>query len=167
MKKALLLNQSYQELNFVTFRQVVRYIANEKVNVLSYWPETFKTGENEMNYPAIIVLKYPVKQYFNESKYHKSRVFYRDNNTCQYCFKKLSKNKLTIDHVIPRHLGGKTTWLNCVTCCNPCNNYKGNLTLEAAGMRLLNEPYVPRYSLWSKFESIIEKHPDWEMYVRR
>lgn len=31
----------------------------------------------------------------------------------------------TVDHVIPRSLGGETTIENLVTSCSPCNNKKG------------------------------------------
>ena len=38
--------------------------------------------------------------------YAKWYVFARDDNTCQYCGKRLSRNERTIDHVIPVKKGG-------------------------------------------------------------
>lgn len=53
------------------------------------------------------------------------RVFKRDKYKCVYCG---SKKKITLDHVIPHSNGGKTELNNLVTCCNECNNKKGNRT---------------------------------------
>ena len=41
-------------------------------------------------------------------------LFLRDRFTCQYCG---SQQHLTFDHVIPRRLGGRTTWENITTAC--------------------------------------------------
>lgn len=41
---------------------------------------------------------------------------------CHYCGGKGG----TIDHVIPTSKGGKTISKNCVPCCAPCNQAKGD-----------------------------------------
>ena len=46
----------------------------------------------------------------------------------------------TVDHVIPKSRGGGSGWDNLVTCCKRCNNRKGNLLPEEAGMRLMKRP---------------------------
>lgn len=64
----------------------------------------------------------------------------RDNWTCAYC----GRTGTTFDHILPRHLGGRTTWLNCVAACEGCNNRrKGGKTLAQAAMVLQIVPYVP------------------------
>lgn len=63
-------------------------------------------------------------------------VFYRDNNTCQYC----GKAGDTIDHVIPKSQGGKRTWTNLVCCCQSCNTTKGANTPKQAGTKLRRSP---------------------------
>ena len=50
---------------------------------------------------------------------------------------------MTIDHVIPKSLGGRTVWENVVSACRACNLRKGNKPLEEAGMRLLHRPAKP------------------------
>jgi hypothetical protein len=42
-------------------------------------------------------------------------IFLRDNFTCQYCGAR--GKDLTLDHVIPRHKGGRHTWDNLVSAC--------------------------------------------------
>ncbi|MBX7232157.1 MAG: HNH endonuclease [Bdellovibrionales bacterium] len=48
---------------------------------------------------------------------------------CHYCKGKFGKEELTMDHVQPLVLGGKTSKKNVVVSCKPCNTSKGyNLT---------------------------------------
>jgi hypothetical protein len=72
---------------------------------------------------------------------------------------------MTIDHVVPKSLGGRTVWENVVSACRSCNLRKGNKPPEEAGMRLLRRPCKPlsifylgilahawqRYENWSKY----------------
>lgn len=46
----------------------------------------------------------------------------RDHYTCVYC----EKHGDTIDHVIPKALGGLTTPKNCICACSSCNEKKGH-----------------------------------------
>ena len=73
-------------------------------------------------------------------------LFRRDRHTCQYCGRKTATNELSIDHVLPRSRGGRTTWENCVLACTGCNRRKANRTPEEAGLRLLKRPDKPRWS---------------------
>ncbi len=60
----------------------------------------------------------------------RSRVFSRDNYTCQFCGKTLSSNMLTVDHMIPLDRSGTNDETNLVTCCRECNHRKANLPLQ-------------------------------------
>lgn len=74
----------------------------------------------------------------------------RDHHTCQYCGQQKVGEEMTIDHVHPRSLGGKSSWTNCVLACWDCNSQKGDKTLEQVGkeygMKLLSKPYEPGWS---------------------
>jgi len=74
---------------------------------------------------------------------NRANLFRRDNGECQYCG---SVKHLTIDHVLPRSKGGKTSWTTLVTACNRCNVNKGNKTPEEAGMPLKILPFKPTLS---------------------
>jgi 5-methylcytosine-specific restriction endonuclease McrA len=52
---------------------------------------------------------------------------------------------LTLDHVLSRCRGGRTTWENVVAACKPCNHRKNDRTPAEAHMRLLRRPFRPRY----------------------
>ena len=67
-------------------------------------------------------------------------VLKRDQHRCQYCG---SKRKLTLDHVLPQSRGGRHTWDNVVTACEPCNQYKAARTPEEAKMPLAKKPKAP------------------------
>ncbi len=71
--------------------------------------------------------------------FSKQNVLRRDRYRCAYC----GKTGTTVDHVQPRAHGGRSTWLNCVAACQPCNGRKADRTPEQAGMRLDVEPWIP------------------------
>jgi len=72
-------------------------------------------------------------------------VLRRDKHTCQYCG---STRQLTLDHVVPVSKGGRHTWDNVVTACEPCNNHKGDRTPQQAGMSLYSRPKAPIHPLF-------------------
>jgi 5-methylcytosine-specific restriction endonuclease McrA len=77
----------------------------------------------------------------------------RDRFQCQYCGRVFARHELTLDHVIPRCLGGENTWQNLVAACKGCNQLKGGQTPDEAGMPLMTTPGPPRYEqlpeLWA------------------
>lgn len=48
------------------------------------------------------------------------------NPHCAYCGRKLSSRMATVDHVIPRALGGTNRLDNLRLSCRECNNIKGD-----------------------------------------
>jgi len=72
-----------------------------------------------------------------------SLLFARDRRLCLYCGEEHPVRDLSRDHVVPTSRGGRDVWTNCVTACRRCNNRKGNLTPEQAGMQLLAVPFAP------------------------
>lgn len=73
-------------------------------------------------------------------------VHQRDNFRCRYCGGRTSwrvKDKpysRTVDHLIPRSMGGRFNVVNLVTSCKACNERKLSYTLREANMRLLPIP---------------------------
>ncbi len=57
-------------------------------------------------------------------------VFERDGYACFFCGKhqdQLAKGDLTLDHFIPRALGGTNTFDNLFAACRSCNSRKGKI----------------------------------------
>jgi 5-methylcytosine-specific restriction endonuclease McrA len=71
----------------------------------------------------------------------------RDAHQCQYCARRPKVSDLNIDHVVPRSRGGQDSWENLVTACRPCNLRKGWKTPDEASMRLIRQPFAPRWSM--------------------
>lgn len=146
MKKVLLLNGDYLPLDIITVQQAYIHLSNEKAEIVYEYDEPLKGVKTDHPYPSVIRLKHrakvdrPAKIY---EPYNRRNVYKRDNGTCQYCGTEISFGKMTIDHVNPRALGGKTNWTNIVTCCKKCNTVKDCITLEKSGMKLINFPEVP------------------------
>ncbi|HEX68310.1 MAG TPA: HNH endonuclease [bacterium] len=115
--------------------------------------------------PRIIILSHYDGFPSLSIKLTKKNVYKRDNYTCQYCGKRYPPEYLNIDHVIPRHRGGKTTWDNVVCSCIWCNLKKGGKTLEEAGMKLLKEPRPPFRLPFQKDDVIKEAHPSWKYFI--
>lgn len=53
----------------------------------------------------------------------KKKVIERDNNQCTNC---KSREQLTVDHIIPKSLGGTNSISNLKTLCRGCNIMKSN-----------------------------------------
>jgi 5-methylcytosine-specific restriction endonuclease McrA len=68
----------------------------------------------------------------------------RDGFRCAYCGDR--RDRLSIDHIIPKSRGGKTTFENCVSACKTCNLKKGGRTPNEAGMFLRSKAYQPTIS---------------------
>ena len=96
-------------------------------------------------------------------KLTRREVFRRDNFTCQYCGKHALD--LTIDHVVPRHLGGKHVWDNVVTACAACNHRKGGRTLEESGLRLHRIPIEPPNSIQYIFGRHVDGNAEWNQFL--
>src|SRR5262249_51400928 len=76
-------------------------------------------------------------------KFSRENVYVRDQGRCQYCGARVTRFDATYDHVLPRKLGGLTTWENIVIACVACNQRKGGRTPEAAHMALRARPIKP------------------------
>lgn len=127
--------------------------------------EYFLIDPSEFLMPSIIRLKKYTPRHNKKNKvYNRGAIFKRDKNTCQYCGKKFQTSELTIDHVMPKSMGGKTSWENCVACCNDCNSKKANRTPKMAQMKLLYKPFKPNITIWHYYNSLSKKHEDWDLY---
>lgn len=106
-------------------------------------------------------------------KYSRRNVFQRDNHKCVYCENKRPEmidncrgdKALTLDHVIPRSKGGKSSWSNIVTACKWCNADKGDKLLEEIGWTLHTKPVQPKWRshVGTPFNRIKKKY--WENFL--
>ena len=108
--------------------------------------ESIGTPGRRIRIPRVIVLMAFDRLPRSRIRFSRLNIYARDDNTCQYCSRKLPRAELNLDHVVPRSHGGVTSWENVVCSCIPCNLRKANRTPDQAGMRLLKAPVRPRWS---------------------
>ena len=136
---ALVLNADYTPLSYYPlslwpWQTAIKAVFLDRVDIIECYDREVHSPSLDMKIPSVIALR----QYVRQSEFPaftRFNLFLRDRFTCQYCG---SENNLTFDHVIPRRLGGKTTWENIASACAPCNMKKGGRTPKQAGMKLLN-----------------------------
>jgi 5-methylcytosine-specific restriction endonuclease McrA len=101
----------------------------------------------------------------HEVKFSRRHVFARDRNTCQYCLQRLSTAELSLDHVMPRSRGGKTTWDNVVSACRRCNVRKGSRTPAEANMGLRRPAYKPQRNPAVSIKLADERYASWKHFL--
>jgi 5-methylcytosine-specific restriction endonuclease McrA len=92
----------------------------------------------------------------------KKNIWERDNYTCCYTGKRLTKDELSIDHIIPSSRGGDNSWLNLVTCDRELNRKKSDRTPEEANLKLIQKPFVPKNKNNLVFNSA---RPEWAPFI--
>lgn len=187
----LVLNKHYMALRIIRVRRAITLLFRELAEVISCEDDTYcnydfstwqeisqykhqfqpqqhdwlTTVNNMIAVPRIIrLLEYDSIPKHSTVRLNRKNLFARDKHRCQYCNKKVPTTELSIDHVIPRSMGGKTTWQNVVCACTKCNCKKGARTPHQANMKLIKHPVQPkknptlslhlsnnRYKSWKKF----------------
>jgi 5-methylcytosine-specific restriction endonuclease McrA len=123
-----------------------------------------KTVSRDIDKPSIIRLGRMIRRPRPRVKLNKREIFRRDKYTCQYCGNRAEN--LTLDHVIPRRLGGSHSWENLVTACASCNHRKGGRTIEQAGLQLLKHPKEPASTALYIFSHHVRTNNEWEPFLR-
>lgn len=75
----------------------------------------------------------------------KENIWRRDKYICCYSGEKLTRQDLTVDHIVPQCAGGGDTWLNLVTCKKSINHAKGHKSLKEAKLKLKYPPFKPKF----------------------
>ena len=146
MPDVLLLNNDYQPLSFyplstVRWQTSITAMINNKVDVVKFYDDwVVHSPTTAFRVPSIIVTKKYCKR-VSKLKLTRMHVHLRDNFQCQYCGGHFTRQALTLDHVLPRSKGGKSTWENLVSACVPCNTKKSNRT----DIRPKKHAYEPTY----------------------
>lgn len=181
-RPTLVLNRHWQPVHVATVARSLVMLWNEAARVVD--PDDFRayswsdwaalsprdgepfirTVNFRLRVPEVITLTHYDRFRQSTVTFSRRNIFKRDHTTCQYCGKRPGTSELTIDHVLPRSLGGTSTWENCVLACTSCNARKANRTPEQAGMKIRQKPVRPawkpmyaattvRIESWSKFLS--------------
>lgn len=160
----LVLNANFEPLNVCDTRRALGLILTGKADMVVNGRGVIRTVSREIPRPSIIRLGEMVQRPRPRVKLTRREIFRRDNYTCQYCGRR--SGEMTVDHVLPRHLGGKHIWTNVVTACPSCNHQKGGRRLDESGMKLIRLPQEPPSSALYIFGRHLTENVDWEPYIR-
>jgi len=98
-------------------------------------------------------------------KLNRRNIYARDQNMCQFCGEKFPTSELTLDHVVPRRLGGGSAWDNLVCACVDCNSKKGGRTPEQAHMPLIRKPVRPKRNPVINLRLGQDKYACWQNFL--
>ena len=136
----LVLNATYEPVNVCGARRAIVLVLKGAALTEEVSHHEIRANRLSLPVPSVIRLLEYRRIPYQTRVLSRKNILMRDRYTCQYCAETLTANALTLDHVLPRARGGKSTWENLVACCYRCNNVKGDRTPEQAGMRLLKQP---------------------------
>jgi 5-methylcytosine-specific restriction endonuclease McrA len=159
----LVLNANFEPINVCDTRRAVNLMMTEKASLVLNGRGEIKTVSQTFPRPSIIRLTKMVRRPRPRVKLNKREIMRRDDYTCQYCGQHVPV--LTIDHVIPRHLGGGHTWDNLVAACPHCNHRKGGRTVEQAQMALLRQPAMPPSTATYIFSRHLKENQEWLPFI--
>tara|TARA_Y100000034_G_scaffold34222_1_gene41947 strand:- start:16919 stop:17467 length:549 start_codon:yes stop_codon:yes gene_type:complete len=143
--KVLVLNKDYTPisifpLHVISAQRAIVRVFNGTCNVVTEYDDYIPTKYHNIKFPAVIVRDEYLKRE-RLANLNSTSLWYRDMGKCAYCKEKISKEKMTIDHVLPRSKGGQHRWDNVVTSCGPCNYAKG----DSLNWTPIFKPYKPTY----------------------
>ncbi|HZU75631.1 MAG TPA: HNH endonuclease [Dehalococcoidia bacterium] len=159
----LVLNQNYEPINVCNARRAFVLLNRGKAELLEHGTGTIRSPSAVFPLPSVIRLVYLVKRPRPQMRLTRREVFLRDRYTCQYCGRQ--GRDLTLDHVFPRHRGGRHTWENLVAACKACNHRKAGRTPAEARMELRREPRKPHVSSYYVFYQYLDAQREWRKFI--
>jgi 5-methylcytosine-specific restriction endonuclease McrA len=162
-KPVLVLNANFEPINVCGFHRALGLMLSEKASLILDGRGTIKTARAIYPIPSVIRLHHMVQRPHPKISLCRREIFRRDQFTCQYCGR--TTLLLTVDHVFPKHLGGKHTWTNLVTACPSCNHRKGGRTLSESGMSLLHNPKEPPQAAVYIFAKFLDENAEWKNFL--
>ena len=146
MNVVLVLDIGWRPLRVEDWRKAFVDVFLGKTEVVSYSQDwTIQSATRSWPMPSVVRILHHFKRERIRVKFSRINIYTRDGFRCQFCGSPGKTEELTFDHVLPRSRGGRTVWENIVTCCMPCNKFKGDRTPVEAGMKLLKVPRRPVY----------------------
>ena len=168
-RKVLLLNASYEALGIVGIPRAVRLIWKGTAEAVEMdGSQVLRSQRFVFLVPSVIrLIEYiDVRGRQGRSSTKRSRILMRDRFRCQYCGARGNGFELTIDHIVPRSRGGRTSPDNLCAACFACNQRKGDRTPDEARMPLLSNPGALTYGIErAALCHAAQLRPEWRKYL--
>ena len=138
-----MLDSTYRPVRAIGWRRAIILDLTDRVDVLETYDQLVRAASIAVQLPAVVRLRRYLRYRKPRVVFSRDAVLRRDAHRCQYCGCQLSRESLTIDHVMPRSRAGATSWVNVVAACSLCNRTKGDRTPAEAKMPLAKRPQEP------------------------
>jgi len=187
----LVLNKHYAAIRITTVRRAICLLVKELAEIISVensqytsynfdsWREMSELRSKyerdhhewircvrfDLAVPRIMRLLFYDRLPRTAVKFTRRNIYARDRSRCQYCGRKFPTSELSLDHVVPRSLGGESNWSNIVCCCVQCNVRKGGRLPQHAGMRLIAEPTKPKRSPVVTLQLNSQRYASWKQFL--
>ena len=152
---ARVVNEQYQTFDFEAWSQLA--VARDA--------EAVGTPGGPIRIPRVIVLLAFDRLPKRHVRFSRINLMARDSFQCQYCGRRPHRADLNLDHVVPRSLGGRSTWENVVTSCVDCNRKKGGRTPRQAHLKLLRKPERPRWTPLANLMWSSVRYQEWRPFL--
>ena len=159
----LVLNANFEPINVCSMRRAIGLILTEKAAMVVNGRGNIHTINQLLPRPSVIRLERMIHRPRPRVKLTRREVFRRDNYTCQYCGR--HDTALTVDHILPKRLGGQHIWTNVVAACPGCNHRKGGRRLQELQMNLLHMPKEPPASAVYMYGNHLAENGEWEPFI--
>ena len=162
-QNVLVLNQNYEPLSVCSARRAIVLLFLGKAELIETY-DGVKVRSILKSYPlpSVVRLDRFIKAPRKRILLTRKNVLIRDGYVCCYCGS--CKGPMTVDHIIPKNLGGTDSWENLACACDKCNNKKSNKTPPQAGMNLLRKPTRPNHITYiQRFIGVTDSR--WKPYL--
>jgi 5-methylcytosine-specific restriction endonuclease McrA len=178
----LVLNRQWQPVHVASVSRAVVLLCNDAARVvdpddyrLMSWDEwvqlepeederVIRSARLRLKVPEVICLAHFDRLPSTSVAFSRRNVAKRDHYVCQYCGAQPGADSITIDHILPRSLGGALSWTNCAAACLACNARKGDRTPEQAGLRLRRRPVRPDWKPFYAAQGV--KIESWARFLK-
>tara|TARA_Y100000310_G_scaffold344546_1_gene457885 strand:- start:4031 stop:4585 length:555 start_codon:yes stop_codon:yes gene_type:complete len=150
----------------ISVERAITRVFNGTCFVVEEYDRKIKTENININWPSVIARK-EFLNHPHDVGLSDDNLYYRDHAVCAYCGRTLTITQVTMDHVIPKSVGGKKVWTNIVAACRKCNQEKDNKM--PTGIWTPNtQPHTPEY--WDLLKTrrqhpITIDHESWIPYL--
>ncbi len=159
----LILNVTFEPIHVCSTKRALALVLSGKAEIIVNGRGTIHSAVAAFEIPSVIKLSHMVRRPRPRIALSKREILRRDDYTCQYCGRKM--RTLTLDHVVPRRLGGPHTWDNLVAACSACNRRKGGKQPAEADMLLHRAPFEPSPTAAYRFSSHLEQRQEWAQFM--
>lgn len=160
--QVLVLNQNYEAMSVCDVRRAIVLIYLGKAEVIEQASSFVHSVSVSMHFPLVVRIVMYVKIPLKRIVLSRKNIIKRDGHICQYCGG--GDPPMTVDHIIPKNMGGKDTWENLVCACAKCNGKKGHRTPENAHMQLFRKPKKPNHLMFIR-NFVGVQNEKWKPYL--